>query len=112
MEFKFEEFMHVKSGLSQEEQEEIKRLLQNAMKGSKQNIIGEKRKEIAEGFLRLLEPERSNRLEVEIASLHGTKDEARFRVQILCKLFEAFLGGLISGQELAEPEGEPQQKQE
>jgi hypothetical protein len=44
MEFKFEEFLHVSGNLSAEQQEEVKKLLQNAMKGSKQNIIGENRK--------------------------------------------------------------------
>jgi len=99
MEFKFEEFLHVSSELSPEEQEEVKKLLQATMKGAKQNIIGEKRREIAEGFVKLLDPERKKRLEEEIAVLHTVKDDARFRTQILTLLFEAFLGGFMFGQE-------------
>lgn len=100
MRFEFEEFLHVSGNLSPEEQAEITKLLQASMKGAKQNIIGEKRREIAEGFIKLLEPERMKRLEEEISALHIIKDESRFRTQLLTMLCESFIGGVVSAQDM------------
>src|SRR6266853_234535 len=98
MEFKFEEFIHVSSSLSPEQQEEMKALMRKTMMGAKQNTIGEKRREMAENFFNMLEPERKKKLEEEISALHITKDEGRFRVQLLLLLGEAFVGGVVFGQ--------------
>lgn len=111
MEFKFEEFFHVSGKLSAKEVEEAKALLLKTVTGAKQNIIGEKRRELAEGFFNLVDPDRKKRLEEEIAALHVTKDEGRFRVQLLLMLFEAFYSGTLFEQGVQELKKEaPEQK--
>jgi hypothetical protein len=58
MEFKFEKFLHVDPKLSAEEQAEVKAKLLKVMTGAKQQLIGEGRRELAEQFFNVLEPER------------------------------------------------------
>ncbi|HWY42640.1 MAG TPA: hypothetical protein VNX66_04040 [Candidatus Sulfotelmatobacter sp.] len=98
MEFKFEEFTFIDPKLSAEEQAEVKAGMLKVMTGAKQQLIGDKRREMAENFVNMLEPERKKKLEEEISALHTTKDEARFRVQVLLLLSEAFVGGVAYGQ--------------
>ena len=63
--------------------------------GTKQKYIGELRHVAAEQFWAMISPETKRRLEEEIASLHTTKDEKRFRVRFLLLLYEAFTNGKI-----------------
>lgn len=63
--------------------------------GEQQKHIGELKRGIAEEFLAKLSPETKRRLEEEIASLHTTKEEKRFRVRFLMLLYEAFVNGKI-----------------
>lgn len=95
MEFRFEEKgFWVDPSLSEEQREEVTKGMRRVLEGAKQNFVGEKRREMAEGFLEAINPERRQKLEADIAALHTTKDEARFRIQVVLLLVDAFVGGM------------------
>ena len=106
MDFKLEQFMWVDPKLSLELQAEVTENLLRVSQGAAQNFVGEKRREMADGFLEVLEPDRRKKLEEQISTLHSIKDEARFKTQLLLLLVEAFYGGVVLGRDLREPESE------
>lgn len=100
MDIKIEQqFLWVDPKLPADQQSQVKEKLVQASQGASQNLIGDKRREIANSFLEILDPERRKRLEEQISTLHGIKDDARFRVQLILLLIDAFHGGVLCGQE-------------
>ena len=95
MDFKFERFLHVDSSLSAEQQEKVRLMLLKVTRGVEQQLLGDKRREFAEGFFNLIHPDRRQTLTEEISALHSTKDESRFRTQIALLLCEAFYSGIL-----------------
>ena len=95
MDFKFERFLHVDSSLSAEQQEKVRQMLLKVTRGAEQQLLGDKRREFAEGFFNLIHPDRRQTLAEEISALHSTKDESRFRTQIALLLCEAFYSGIL-----------------
>lgn len=106
MVFKLQQFMWVDPKLSPELKAQVIENLQRVSQGAAQNFIGQKRRELADGFLQVLDVDRRKQLEEQIATLHGIKDAARFKTQLLLLLVEAFYGGVVIGRDLNEPESE------
>ena len=105
MEFKFRMDTLFKSGLSAEERAEAEKALELHMKGVKQQMIGDARKDVADKFLALINPKVVPQVEAEISKLQAIQNPDKFRHTALGLLAEAYFGGFMFGLEIKNEAG-------
>jgi hypothetical protein len=96
MKFKPYIAVHTKPDLPEEKKEEIKRALLKALSGGLQAAQGPAKAAFVDDFLSLFPPERVLTLEKGIKRLFDIEKFPKFRAEVICMMFDLFLGGLAS----------------
>lgn len=96
MKMKVETFMHVDPKHSPEKQAEVRKVMEEYMKGAMQNEKGKMRSDIVEGFLKLFPSEQVKDLEEQIRQLHILENPKKFRAELIILLIRMYFGGLMS----------------
>jgi hypothetical protein len=84
-------------GISEEEKAEALRAMEEYFVGFEQQMVGQGRTDAIDKFIELLKnlsPERLEKLEEQIKSLHGMEKFQRFRLHFFLLLLDVFQGGM------------------